>query len=296
MRARSLLVSLLGISLASTVLLEGGARSAPGTAPEGSAPATAPTPAAPAAGRSAELEAAVRSLVNDRALKVARRSASSSWTARRGNVLAQSGEHVVLNPASNAKLYTAAAALAHPARVPQVPDDVQRHDQGRRVPRASSSAATAIRRSAPRISGRWSRSSKAHGVRRVEGDIVVDQTLLRRADDAARVRAAAERVGRVPRARERRRAEREHAITMTVRPTPAGQPASVIVRSAGLRRRRRHREDVRRRRRHASASTLAPTGEGGLLRRRSRARVGADSRSFATRGASTIRSSSPATR
>jgi serine-type D-Ala-D-Ala carboxypeptidase/endopeptidase (penicillin-binding protein 4) len=61
--------------------------------------------------RSPELETAVRALVNDRALKDAQIGVVV-MDAETGHVLAQSGEHTVLNPASNAKLYTAAAALA----------------------------------------------------------------------------------------------------------------------------------------------------------------------------------------
>lgn len=63
------------------------------------------------AARSPELEAAVRALVHDRSLKDAQIGVVV-MDAENGNVLAQSGEHTVLNPASNAKIYTAAAALA----------------------------------------------------------------------------------------------------------------------------------------------------------------------------------------
>lgn len=61
--------------------------------------------------RSPELEAAVRALVNDRSLKDAQIGVVV-MDAETGNVLAAHGEHTVLNPASNAKIVTAAAALA----------------------------------------------------------------------------------------------------------------------------------------------------------------------------------------
>ena len=94
---------LFGLSLAvgAAILVgEGGARSAPGS-----------TAAVASPGRSPELEAAVRALVADRSLKSAQ-IGIVVMDCETGNVLAQSGEHTVLNPASNAKLYTAAAALA----------------------------------------------------------------------------------------------------------------------------------------------------------------------------------------
>lgn len=58
-----------------------------------------------------ELEAAVRAMVNDRTLANARIGAVV-MEVDSGEILAQYGEHTALNPASNAKLYTAAAALA----------------------------------------------------------------------------------------------------------------------------------------------------------------------------------------
>src|SRR5438309_1705625 len=61
--------------------------------------------------RAPELDAAIRALVHDRSLKDAQ-IVIVVLDADSGAVLSESGEHVVLNPASNAKLYTAAAALA----------------------------------------------------------------------------------------------------------------------------------------------------------------------------------------
>ena len=80
-----------------------------------------------------------------------------------------------LNPASNAKLYTAAAALAilHGSHRYQTTLSGTIKSGASRGPRPArprrSVAATR------RICGRWSQELKAHGVKRVEGDIVVDQ-------------------------------------------------------------------------------------------------------------------------
>jgi D-alanyl-D-alanine carboxypeptidase len=86
----------LSIAIASAFALgETDARSSPGTEGSATAGGSGNAGSAASAQRSPELDAAVRALVNDRALKDA-----------------QSGEHNVLNPASTAKIYTAAAALA----------------------------------------------------------------------------------------------------------------------------------------------------------------------------------------
>src|SRR5262245_5125777 len=77
----------------------------------GTARSETPPQASAARARAPEIEAAVRALVHDRSLKDAQIGVVV-MDVENGNVLAQSGEHVVMNPASNAKLYTAAAALA----------------------------------------------------------------------------------------------------------------------------------------------------------------------------------------
>lgn len=83
------------------------ATAAAGSPAEAQEPQKVPAPAAAAP----EIEAAVRALVSDRAFKDAK-VGISIVDVESGRVLAASGEHVPLNPASNAKVYTAAAALA----------------------------------------------------------------------------------------------------------------------------------------------------------------------------------------
>jgi D-alanyl-D-alanine carboxypeptidase/D-alanyl-D-alanine-endopeptidase (penicillin-binding protein 4) len=65
----------------------------------------------PPEGRSPELQAAARALVGERSFKDASISIAI-LDLDSGRMLAAEGEHTALNPASNAKLYTAAAALA----------------------------------------------------------------------------------------------------------------------------------------------------------------------------------------
>ncbi|MBK6693112.1 MAG: D-alanyl-D-alanine carboxypeptidase [Myxococcales bacterium] len=83
------------------------ATAAAGSPAEAQEPQKVPAPVAAAP----EIEAAVRALVSDRAFKDAK-VGISIVDVESGRVLAASGEHVPLNPASNAKVYTAAAALA----------------------------------------------------------------------------------------------------------------------------------------------------------------------------------------
>ena len=91
-----------------------------------------------------------------------------------GNVLAQAGEHVVVNPASNAKLYTAAAALA----MLHGPTGTRRLSAARsRAAPRDPRAARPRRPVAAPAGSLWelAQELKAHGVRRVDGDIMVDQ-------------------------------------------------------------------------------------------------------------------------
>ena len=169
MRARPLLASLV---IASALVLGGrGARSEP----DSSAPSAPSAPSLPsaAAGRSPELEAAVRSLANDRSLKDALVSVVL-MDCETGAVLAQSGEHVVVNPASNAKLYTAAAALA----ILHGSHRYQTTLSG--TIKANAGTGLVLRGHGDpslRTPDLWAmvQEAKAHGLKRVEGDIVVDQ-------------------------------------------------------------------------------------------------------------------------
>jgi D-alanyl-D-alanine carboxypeptidase/D-alanyl-D-alanine-endopeptidase (penicillin-binding protein 4) len=70
-----------------------------------------PAPSAAADARVPELEAAVRAIVHDGVFKEAK-VAIAIVDVDSGRYLASTNEHLPLNPASNAKIYTAAAALA----------------------------------------------------------------------------------------------------------------------------------------------------------------------------------------
>jgi D-alanyl-D-alanine carboxypeptidase/D-alanyl-D-alanine-endopeptidase (penicillin-binding protein 4) len=224
MRARSVVASLLA---GSVLLLEGGARSSPGTAPQASAPEA---PAAPAA-RSADLEAAVRTLVNTRQLAGAQIGVVLV-DCETGAVLAQSGEHVVVNPASNAKLYTAAAALA-------ILHGSHRYQTTLSGTIKSGAATNLVLRGhgdpSLRTQDLWAMAQelKAHGARRIEGDIVVDQRFYdeqttppafeQQPNEWAAFRAPVSAV-----------AVNENTITMTVRPGAAGSNASVSFEPPGF--------------------------------------------------------------
>lgn len=222
MRSRSALATLVATSLACTLLLGGGgARSQPST------PASAPPSggsASPAAGRAPELEAAVRALVNDRSLKDAQIGVVI-LDCDSGNVLAQSGEHVVVNPASNAKLYTAAAALA-------ILHGSHRYQTTLNGTIKSGAAQNLTLRGhgdpSLRSQDLWqlAQELKAHGARRVEGDITVDQRFFdeqttppafeQQPNEWAAFRAPVSAV-----------AVNENTLTMTVRPQSAGSNAVV---------------------------------------------------------------------
>ena len=231
MRARSAQASLLRIlpiALACTVLLEGGARSEPSAA--SAAPAVPAVPA-PSSTRSPELESAVRTLVNNRQLGGAQIGVVLV-DCETGAVLAQSGEHVVVNPASNAKLYTAAAALA-------ILHGSHRYQTTLSGTIKSGAATNLVLRGhgdpSLRTQDLWAMAQelKAHGARRIEGDIVVDQRFYdeqttppafeQQPNEWAAFRAPVSAV-----------AVNENTITMTVRPGAAGSNASVSFEPPGF--------------------------------------------------------------
>jgi D-alanyl-D-alanine carboxypeptidase/D-alanyl-D-alanine-endopeptidase (penicillin-binding protein 4) len=196
---------LAALVVASALLLGGsGARSEPNPAPE--------------------LEAAVRALVNDHSLKDAQVGVVI-LDCDTGNVLAQAGEHVVLNPASNAKLYTAAAALA-------ILHGSHRYQTTLSGTIKSGGASGLVLRGhgdpSLRAADLWAmvQELKAHGAKRVEGDIVVDQRFFdeqttppafeQQPNEWAAFRAPVSAV-----------AVNENTITMTVRPGAVGVSASV---------------------------------------------------------------------
>ncbi len=210
MRAGPLLASLV---LASALVLSGpSARSEPdgGSAAGGSA------------GRSPELESAVSSLVNARSLKDAVVSVVI-MDCETGAVLAQSGEHVVVNPASNAKLYTAAAALAvlHGSHRYQttLSGTIKANVGSGLVLRGHGDPSL-------RTEDLWAmvQEAKAHGLKRVEGDIVVDQRFFdenttppafeQQPNEWAYFRAPVSAI-----------ALNGNTVTLTVRPQAVGSPA-----------------------------------------------------------------------
>lgn len=210
---RALRHLLLGL-VASALVLSGGGKSARSEsgAPSASAPSRAP-----------EIEAAVRALVRDRALKDAQIGVVV-MDAETGDVLAQSGEHTVLNPASNAKLYTVAAALG-------ILKGTHRY-QTTLSGTAKDGAVTGLvlrGRGDPSLTSGdlWKlvRELRSYGVRRVDGDLLVDQRFFdeqttppafeQQPNEWAAFRAPVSAV-----------ALNGNTVTLTVRPTTPGQPAS----------------------------------------------------------------------
>ena len=218
MRARPALASLV---VASTLLFAGGgARSEPTAAPSSSVPASAP-----ASARAPEIEAGVRALVSDHSLKDAQIGVVV-LDCDTGNVLAQAGEHVLLNPASNAKLYTAAAALA-------ILHGSHRYQTTLSGTIKSGTATGLVLRGhgdpSLRSQDLWAlvQELKAHGARKVDGDIVVDQRFFdeqttppafeQQPNEWASFRAPVSAV-----------AVNENTVTLTIRPQSAGSNAVAV--------------------------------------------------------------------
>jgi serine-type D-Ala-D-Ala carboxypeptidase/endopeptidase (penicillin-binding protein 4) len=169
-----------------------------------------------------ELEAAVRALVRDRALKDVRIGVVL-MEADSGTVLAQAGEHTVLNPASNAKLYTAAAALA-------MLKGTHRYSTTLSGTVKSGGVSNLVLRGHgdPSLRSRdlWALASelRAHGVRHVDGDILVEQKFFdeqttppafeQQPNEWASFRAPVSAV-----------ALNGNTVTLLIRPTTPGQAA-----------------------------------------------------------------------
>ena len=212
----------LAFSLAaSVVVLSGSGGSARSqTTPSASASANA---SGTTTGRAPEIEAAVRALVRDRALKDAQIGVVI-MDADNGDILAQSGEHTVLNPASNAKLYTAAAALA-------MLKATHRYQTTLSGSVKSGGVSNLVLRGHgdPSLRSRdlWQMVAelKAYGVRRIEGDIFVDQKFFdeqttppafeQQPNEWAAFRAPVSAV-----------ALNGNTVTLAIRPTTAEQPAT----------------------------------------------------------------------
>jgi D-alanyl-D-alanine carboxypeptidase/D-alanyl-D-alanine-endopeptidase (penicillin-binding protein 4) len=187
------------------------------------APPTASS-AAPAADVVPELDAAVRAMASDRALEGAS-VGIAILDVDSGRMLAAVNEHLALNPASNAKLYTAGAALA------------TLHGEHRYEttlsgnlgagPDGSAVSGLALRGYGdPSLATEdlWSlvQQLKEYGVTRVDGDIAVDQGFYddqttppafeQQPNEWAAFRAPISAV-----------ALDENCVTMTVRPSSGGQ-------------------------------------------------------------------------
>lgn len=206
---------LLGIATSALVLSGSGGSALSQTTPPPSSGSTQ--------GRAPELEAAVRALVRDRALKDAQIGVVV-MDADNGNILAQSGEHLVLNPASNAKLYTAAAALA----LLKASHRYQTTLSGT-VKDGGVSGLVLRGHGDPSLRSRdlWQMVNelKAHGVRRVDGDIFVEQKFFdeqttppafeQQPNEWAAFRAPVSAV-----------ALNGNTVTLAIRPTSEGKPAN----------------------------------------------------------------------
>jgi len=203
----------LALAVASVVLL--GDRGVEAQPPEGSSSKSEK-------GRSPELDAAVRALVRDHTLKDAQ-IGIVLMDAESGAILAQHGEHTVLNPASNAKLYTAAAALGllHGSHRYQttISGTIKGGGLSGLVLRGHGDPSL-------RSQDLWAmvQELKAHGARRIEGDIHVDQKFFdeqttppafeQQPNEWAAFRAPVSAV-----------ALNGNTVTLAVRPTKSGESA-----------------------------------------------------------------------
>ncbi len=197
--------TLLGVA---TMARPGGTQPAPASGAVG--PAASATTAAPAPAAVID-PAPIQDAIQKLAVDVGRLGGAAGVHVidlRTGGTIAALDEHRAFNPASNAKLMTAAAALrvlgAQHRFLTGLYGRIDEDRVDQLVLRGDGDPSL-------RTQDLWAmaRELRAAGVRRVRG-IAVDQSLVRRAVRAARVRAAAERMGAVPRARRGGLAQREH--------------------------------------------------------------------------------------
>jgi D-alanyl-D-alanine carboxypeptidase/D-alanyl-D-alanine-endopeptidase (penicillin-binding protein 4) len=139
----------------------------PGPAPS-SAPASAPSP-----DTVPELDAAVRAIAGDRALSGAT-VGIAIVDVDSGHMLAAVNEHQAVNPASNAKLYTAGAALATLHGEHRYETTLSGRLEGEAV---SGLALRGYGDPSLATEDLWAlvQELKAYGVTRVDGDLAVDQ-------------------------------------------------------------------------------------------------------------------------
>jgi D-alanyl-D-alanine carboxypeptidase/D-alanyl-D-alanine-endopeptidase (penicillin-binding protein 4) len=229
----SAIAGLAGCALASSIVLASPPASPDPVVTTG-VPAAAPSAAS--AGRSPdlvpELDAAVRAIASERALGGAA-VGIAIVDVDSGHVLAAVNEHTAMNPASNAKLYTAAAALATLHGDHRYETTLSGRVEGGAV------AGPLVLRGYgdPSLStgDLWELVSglKEFGVARVDGDILVDQEFYddqttppafeQQPNEWASFRAPVSAV-----------ALDENCITMTVRPSSPGNPAHVAFEPPGF--------------------------------------------------------------
>ncbi|HQY64181.1 MAG: D-alanyl-D-alanine carboxypeptidase/D-alanyl-D-alanine-endopeptidase [Myxococcales bacterium] len=189
-------------------------------------PAAAPEPAVASLavkGAAPEMVAAVHALVKDRTLRDAKIGVEVMDLGT-GAVLASYGEHVALNPASNAKVFTAAAALS------LLHGSFRYHTTLTGALKGAAVDGPLVLRGNgdPSLTTEdlygLVRQLVAHGARRVDGDIVVDQRFFdgettppafeQQPNEWAYFRAPVSAV-----------AVNENTVTLSVRPTSDGQNA-----------------------------------------------------------------------
>jgi D-alanyl-D-alanine carboxypeptidase/D-alanyl-D-alanine-endopeptidase (penicillin-binding protein 4) len=205
---------------------------APDVLPDPPAPAPAAAPAASLAAAAAparvpELDAAARAIANEHALEGAA-VGIAVLDVDSGRLLAAVNEHLSLNPASNAKIYTAGAALATLHGEHRYETTLTGKLEGEGSASAVSGPLAIRGYGDPSLTTAdlWAmvQELKEHGVRRVDGDVVVDQRFFdeqttppafeQQPNEWSGFRAPVSAV-----------ALDENCITLTVRPGSPGAPA-----------------------------------------------------------------------
>ena len=179
-----------------------------------------------------ELQAAVAAAGSERALGAAS-VGIAMVDVDSGRWLAAVNEHIALNPASNAKLYTAAAALAILRGEHRYETTLSGKLSGEAV--SGSLGLRGFGDPSLKTSDLWAmvQELKAYGIKRIDGDIVVDQEFYdelttppafeQQPNEWAAFRAPVSAV-----------ALDENCITLTVRPSGAGGPAQLEVEPPGF--------------------------------------------------------------
>ena len=219
MRTRRLLVA---ASLLAAISVAGDAVPEPRPSGEGSSSAR---PARGEAIRAPELEAAVRAIVADSSVRSAKLGIAI-LDIESGTMLAASGEHLPLNPASNAKLFTAATALSVLHGDHRYETTLSGNLKGGAV--AGPLILKGYGDPSLATDDLWAlvQELRTYGVKRVDGDILVDQSFFdeqttppafeQQPNEWSYFRAPVSAVSL-----------NENCVTMTVRPAGAGGAANV---------------------------------------------------------------------